>query len=77
MIPGTAPPDSEKAMNSYFASQLVADRQAALAADLTHRAQLKEARAARRASAAAASASAGRPARARWLLFGRPAPASA
>ena len=43
-------------MNSYFASQLIADRQAAVAADVAHRAQLKEARAARRAVVAAASA---------------------
>jgi hypothetical protein len=52
-------------MNYYLASQMVADRQAALAADVTHRAQLKEARAARRASAASAA----RPARARRLVF--------
>jgi hypothetical protein len=62
-------------MNSYFASQLIADRQAAVAADVAHRAQLKEARAARRAVAAAASA--GRPARTRRLLLGRLAHAGA
>jgi hypothetical protein len=75
LIPGTVPPESEKAMNSYLASQMVADRQAAVAADLTRRAQVREARAARRAGAAAASA--GRPARARRLLFGRLAHAGA
>ena len=45
-------------MNYYLASQLVADRQAAVAAGVTRRAQLKDARAARKARAA----SAGRPA---------------
>jgi hypothetical protein len=54
-------------MNYYLTSQLVADRQAALAADLTHRAQLKEARAARRATASSAK----RPARSRRLFVGR------
>ncbi len=58
-------------MNYYLTSQLVADRKAALASDLTHRALLKEARAARKASAAA------RPARTRMLFFGRLAHAGA
>jgi len=62
-------------MNDYLASQLIADRQAALAADLVHRASVKKARAARRAGAA--SASAGRPARIRRLFFGRLAHAGA
>jgi hypothetical protein len=75
LIPGSASPETEKAMNYYLTSQLVADRQAALAADLTHRAQLKEARAARRPSAA--SASAVRPARTRWLFLARLAHAGA
>lgn len=43
-------------MTYYLASQLVAERQSAIAADVTHRAQLKNARAARKASPAAASA---------------------
>ena len=73
MIPGSTPPESEKAMNSYLVCQLVADRQAALAADLTHRVLLKDARAARKARAA----SAGRPARTRRLFVGRLAHASA
>ena len=50
-------------MNYYLASQLVADRQAAVAAGVARRAQLKDARAARKARAV----SAGRPARARDL----------
>ena len=60
-------------MNYYLASQLVADRQAAVAAGLTRRAQLRDARAARKARAA----SAGRPARTRRLFVGRPAHAGA
>jgi hypothetical protein len=60
-------------MNYYLASQLVADRQAAVAAGITRRAQLRDARAARKARAA----SAGRPARTRWLFVGRPAHAGA
>jgi hypothetical protein len=59
-------------MNYYVTSQLVAERQAALAADVTRRAQLKDARAAR-----AASAAADRPARTRRLVFARPAHANA
>jgi hypothetical protein len=60
-------------MNYYLTSQLVAERQAALVADVAHRAQLKTARAARKASAAVTD----RPARARRLSFGRPAHAGA
>jgi hypothetical protein len=52
--------------NYYLTSQLVADHQAALAADATHRAQLRDARAARKASAASAH----QPGRGR-LFFGR------
>jgi len=59
--------------NSYFASQLVAERQAALAAETVHRALVKEARAARKASAAFAA----RPPRIRRLFSGRPVPAGA
>ena len=59
-------------MNSYLVSQLVADRQAALAADLTHRVLLKDARAARKARAASAGL-----ARTRRLFVGRLAHASA
>jgi len=58
--------------NYYLASQLVADRQAALAADVTRRARVWTARA-RKASAASAA----RPARTRRLFSGRPAPAGA
>jgi hypothetical protein len=54
-------------MKYYLARQIVADRQAALAADLTHRALVKDALAARRASAASAA----RPARIRRLFAGR------
>jgi hypothetical protein len=54
-------------MNYYLTSQLVADRQAALAADLTHRAQVRGARAARKASVASVA----RPARTRRLVVGR------
>jgi hypothetical protein len=61
-------------MNSYYlTSQLVSDRQTTLTADCRQRAQVKEARAARKASAAASV----RPARTRWLPFLRPAPAAA
>jgi hypothetical protein len=60
-------------MNYYLTSQLVAERQAALVADVAHRAQLKSARAARRATAVTE-----RPARrTRRLSFGRPAHAAA
>jgi len=59
--------------NYYFTSQLMAERQAALAAQRTHRAQVKDARAARRAGAPAADQ---RP-RASWLFFGRRAHAVA
>jgi hypothetical protein len=59
--------------NYYFASQLIADRQAAIAADLAHRTLLREARAARKATAA----SAGRPTLIRRLAFRRPALATA
>jgi len=78
LIPGSAPPETEKAMNYYLTSQLVADRQAAVAADLTHRAMVKEARAAHRAGAVSV-ARAGRTRR-RFLgrlVFGRLAPAAA
>jgi hypothetical protein len=54
-------------MNYYLASQLTADRQAAVAADLTHRAQVRDARRANRTSAASAV----RPARTRRLAVGR------
>ena len=57
-------------MNYYLASQLVADRQAAVAAGLTHRAQVRDARAARKASTASAAAVV-RPARTRRLVVGR------
>ena len=72
MIPGKQTAGKEKTMNHHFASQLIADRQAALAADATRRAQVREALATRKAAA-----SAGRPGRIRRLSFGRPAPASA
>ena len=66
--------ETGKTMNSYYlTSQLVSDRQTALTADCRQRAQVKQARAARKASAATAV----RPARIRRLLFGRPAPATA
>ena len=61
-------------MNYYLASQLVADRQAAVAAGVTRRAQLKDARAARKARAASAgrrcpdSSAVRRPPRARGRL---------
>jgi hypothetical protein len=62
--------ETERAMiHDYIASQLIAERQRALAASLKHRAQLKEARAGRRASAAPAQ----RPARSRWVFFHRSA----
>jgi hypothetical protein len=67
-----APPETEKAMNYYLASQLVTERQAALVADATRRAQIREARAARNTSAAA-----GQPARTRRPLFARFVHASA
>jgi hypothetical protein len=60
-------------MNHYLASQLVAERQSALAADLTRRAQVKAARDARKASAATPV----RQPRTRRLSFRRPAPATA
>jgi hypothetical protein len=53
--------------NYYLASQLVAERQAALAVDLAHRAQLKDARAARQAGVVTAD----RRSRTRRLFFGR------
>ena len=52
-------------MNHYLASQLIAQRQADLAADVTHRASIKEARAARKAN----GASAARPVRMRLRLI--------
>jgi hypothetical protein len=58
-------------MNYYLASQLIADRQAALTADAAHRALLKDARAARGARAKSGAWSA----RIRRLPFLRPAPA--
>ena len=42
-------------MHPYIASQLITQRQADLFADATHRAFVKEARAARKASAASAA----------------------
>jgi hypothetical protein len=59
-------------MNYYLTSQLVAERQAALVADVAHRAQLKTARAARKTSTIAAA----RPARIRRLFASRPATAT-
>ena len=55
-------------MNYSLASQLTADRQAALTADLTNRALVREARAARKAQAPYA----GRPTRIRRLALRRP-----
>ena len=55
-------------MNYYIASQLIADRQAAITADLAHRTLLREARAARKAQAV----SGGRPTRIRRLALRRP-----
>jgi hypothetical protein len=63
-------------MNYYLTSQLVAERQAAVAADVTRRAEVRDARAARKANKTSA-ASAVRPARVRWVFFGRLAHASA
>ena len=61
-------------MNYYLTSQLVADRQTALVADVAHRAAVKTARAARRGSASSVD----RPARVRRLFSAaRPAPAGA
>jgi hypothetical protein len=61
-------------MNNYYVtSQLVAQHQADLAADATHRAQLKTAYDARENH----PATAGRPARIRRLFVPRPASASA
>lgn len=60
-------------MNYYLTSQLVAERQAALAADRTHRAQLKDARAAHKRTTPAQQ----RPARTRHLVFGWPTAAIA
>jgi len=57
-------PETEKKMNHYLASQLIAQRQADLFADVTHRASVKEARAARKASAVSAA----RPVRSRLRL---------
>jgi type IV secretory pathway VirD2 relaxase len=58
-------PETEKKMNDYLASQLITQRQADVLADATHRALVKEARAARKASAASAA----RPVRARLRLI--------
>jgi len=60
-------------VNYYLTSQLVADRQAALTADLANRIQVREARAARKATAASAD----RQTRTRRLFIRRPAPAVA
>jgi hypothetical protein len=60
-------------MNHYLASQLVAQRQAGLAADVTRRAAVKEARAARKAAAASPA----RPVRARLRIIRRLVPAGA
>lgn len=60
-------------MNYYLTSQLVAERQAALAVDLARRAQVKDARAARQAGVASAD----RRSRTRRLFFGRLAHAAA
>ena len=57
-------------MNYSLASQLTADRQTALTADLTNRALVREARAARKAR----TVSAGRPARISKLFIRRPTP---
>ena len=54
-------------MNYYLTSQIIADRQAALVADVAHRAAVKTARAARRGSASSVD----RPARARRRLSTR------
>jgi hypothetical protein len=59
-------------MNYYLTSQIIAQHQAAVAADVTHRAQVKEARAARRASTTAAP----QPARIRRFFLSRPAHAA-
>jgi hypothetical protein len=59
--------------NSFVASQLIAERQAALAGEAAHRSLVGQARAARRASAVSARW----PARTRRLFSGRPAPAGA
>jgi hypothetical protein len=59
--------------NYYLTSQLVADRQAALATDVKHRSQLKDVRTARKANAAVLD----RPARTRRPFFARLAHASA
>jgi hypothetical protein len=55
--------------NIHLASQLIADRQTALTADLANRTLVREARAARKAKAA----SAGRPVRIPQLFIRRPA----
>jgi hypothetical protein len=60
-------------MNYYLASQLIADRDAALTADLANRTQVREARAARKARATSAD----RQTRTRRLFIRRPAPAAA
>jgi len=57
-------------MNYSLASQLIADRQTALTADLANRTQVREARAARQARAV----SAGRPVSVPRLFIRRPAP---
>jgi len=72
LIPGGVLPETENEMNNYYlASQLVADRQAAVAAGLAHHAQVKDARAARKA------VSAHDPTLIRRLVFGRVAHAGA
>ena len=60
-------------MNYYLASQLIAERQGAVAAEVTHSAQLRDARAARKARVASAA----RPSRLGWLVVGRLAHAGA
>ena len=60
-------------MNHHIASQLIADRQAAITADLAHRTLLREARAARKAQAASVA----RPTRILRLSFRRPVLATA
>jgi MoxR-like ATPase len=54
LLPGSTP-QTEKEMNHYLASQLIAQRQADIAAGVAHRASVKAARAARKASAAPAA----------------------
>jgi hypothetical protein len=63
-------------MNHYLTSQLVAERQAAVAASVAHRAQIRDARAARAAREATAPTDS-RPARTRRHILTWPAHASA